>query len=169
MGEVKTQPVIATCCEDIDDVRGKPGAFEFYKHGDRYPAGMIYCCPRNADAILIIDPFKRAARKEKFGLTIPSGENKWTRFVTGPDGKLYATPANRTDILVVDPIAQSAVLTDLGTTIPPDNEKWIGGVLSPNGKIYCTPDKATNMLVIDVAAPPLPANLALGPLLNKSP
>jgi hypothetical protein len=45
MGEVKTEPVIATFCEDIDDVRGKPGAFEFYREGDRYPAGMIYCCP----------------------------------------------------------------------------------------------------------------------------
>ena len=44
-GEVKTPPVDATYCADIDEVRVKPGAFEFYKSGDRYPAGMIYCCP----------------------------------------------------------------------------------------------------------------------------
>ena len=45
MGEVKTEPVAATYCEDIDSVRATPGAFEFYRHGDRDPAGMIYSCP----------------------------------------------------------------------------------------------------------------------------
>lgn len=45
MGEVRTEPVAATLCEDIDTVRGKPGAFEFYREGERFPAGLIYCCP----------------------------------------------------------------------------------------------------------------------------
>lgn len=45
MPEVKTQPVKAQRFESLDDVRGVPGAFEFYKYQDRYPAGMIYCCP----------------------------------------------------------------------------------------------------------------------------
>jgi hypothetical protein len=46
MADVKTQPPVeATLHEDIDSVSGKAGAFEYYKAGDRFPAGMIYCCP----------------------------------------------------------------------------------------------------------------------------
>lgn len=45
MSEVRTAPVKATRCEDIDEVRASPGAFEYYQDGDRFPAGMIYCCP----------------------------------------------------------------------------------------------------------------------------
>lgn len=37
--------VTAKRLDDIDDVRAQAGAFEYYKEGDRYPAGMIYCCP----------------------------------------------------------------------------------------------------------------------------
>lgn len=45
MPEVKTQPVTATLFNDIDQVHTKPGAFEYYKDKDGYPAGMLYCCP----------------------------------------------------------------------------------------------------------------------------
>jgi hypothetical protein len=45
MTEVKTPPVVATRCDDIDAVRAKPGAFEFYVDGTGATAGMIYCCP----------------------------------------------------------------------------------------------------------------------------
>lgn len=45
MTEVKTQPVIATYCESIEDVKEKPGAFEFYQSGEHNPAGIIYSCP----------------------------------------------------------------------------------------------------------------------------
>lgn len=45
MAEVKTQPVTAQRFEDIDSVQAQAGAFEYYRAGDRYPAGMIYCCP----------------------------------------------------------------------------------------------------------------------------
>lgn len=45
MADVKTQPVVATLVDDIDAVRATPGAFEFYKAGERFPAGMIYSCP----------------------------------------------------------------------------------------------------------------------------
>jgi hypothetical protein len=64
MSEVKTEPVVATYCEDIDDVRGKPGAFEFYKHGDRYPAGMIYACPCGCGSLGSLQ-FRPATREEK--------------------------------------------------------------------------------------------------------
>ncbi len=37
--------VVAKRFDDIDDVIETPGAFEYYRSGERYPAGMIYCCP----------------------------------------------------------------------------------------------------------------------------
>lgn len=45
MIEVKTAPIKSQRFDDIDDVDKHAGAFEFYKDGDRYPAGMIYSCP----------------------------------------------------------------------------------------------------------------------------
>lgn len=30
---------------EIDAVDATPGAFEYFKSGDRFPAGMIYSCP----------------------------------------------------------------------------------------------------------------------------
>ena len=45
MADVKIAPVKAKRFEDIDEVGKYPGAFEYYRIGDRYPAGIIYCCP----------------------------------------------------------------------------------------------------------------------------
>lgn len=45
MSEIKTTDIVAAYCEDIDDVKAKPGAFEFYVDSNRQVAGMIYACP----------------------------------------------------------------------------------------------------------------------------
>lgn len=46
MSEVRlSAPVRARRFDDIDQVESMPGAFEYFRAGDRYPAGMIYCCP----------------------------------------------------------------------------------------------------------------------------
>lgn len=45
MSEVRTEPVRAVLCDDIDSVRTQPGAFEFYVDASGEVAGMIYCCP----------------------------------------------------------------------------------------------------------------------------
>jgi len=45
MSEVKTPPVKATLFDDIDKVQAMPGAFEYYREGARFPAGMIFYCP----------------------------------------------------------------------------------------------------------------------------
>jgi hypothetical protein len=47
MSEVKTPPVVAKMCDDIDAVEATPGAFEFYvsRGSMGKPAGLIYCCP----------------------------------------------------------------------------------------------------------------------------
>jgi hypothetical protein len=45
MAEVVTAPVKATMFDDIDDVSSTPGGFEYFRAGERYPAGMIYSCP----------------------------------------------------------------------------------------------------------------------------
>lgn len=44
MTEVWTQPVKARRVDDIWE-SDQAGAFEFYRDGDRYPAGIIYACP----------------------------------------------------------------------------------------------------------------------------
>lgn len=64
MGEVKTAPVVATMFEDIDDVRGKAGAFEYYRHGDKFPAGMIYACPCGCGRLGSLQ-FREPTRPEK--------------------------------------------------------------------------------------------------------
>lgn len=45
MAEVRTDPVSATYCEDIEDVKATAGAFEFFVDRDQKVAGMIYSCP----------------------------------------------------------------------------------------------------------------------------
>ena len=45
MTEVKTEPVKAQLLESIDEIRDVPGAFEYYRYQDQYPAGILYCCP----------------------------------------------------------------------------------------------------------------------------
>ena len=64
MTEVRTQPVKAQRFEDIDDVRGKPGAFEFYKHGERYPAGMLFSCPCGCKLIASL-AFRPASKEDR--------------------------------------------------------------------------------------------------------
>ena len=48
-------PVKAQRFDDIDQVSGQAGAFEYFKSGDRYPAGMLYCCPCGCGAIGSLD------------------------------------------------------------------------------------------------------------------
>ena len=45
MAEIRTPDTRAIRCEDIDEVDRRPGAFEYYRAGERYPAGLIYNCP----------------------------------------------------------------------------------------------------------------------------
>lgn len=133
--------------------------------------GYVYMCPRQADAILRINPWTETAEEVTWGASWTGGLNNWTRFVPGPDGKLYGSPADETRLMVVDPIAQSVTLTNLGTTISSAVEKYIGGVLAPNGKIYMTPDKASDFLIITphASVPALPVDVVMSPMLNKSP
>ncbi len=47
MAEVKTPHVAAKLCDDIEEVKAAPGAFEFFvsRESNGAPAGMLYCCP----------------------------------------------------------------------------------------------------------------------------
>jgi hypothetical protein len=45
MAEVRTDPVTATYCEDIEEVKATAGAFEFFVDRDQKVAGMVYSCP----------------------------------------------------------------------------------------------------------------------------
>lgn len=45
MAEIRTPDLVATYCNEIDDVQAKAGAFEFYVDKSGAVAGMIYACP----------------------------------------------------------------------------------------------------------------------------
>lgn len=57
MSEIRTQPVVATLVDDIDEVKATPGAFEFYvsSSSDGKPVGMIYSCPCGCGGIRALD------------------------------------------------------------------------------------------------------------------
>src|SRR5690606_35428099 len=67
------------------------------------PDGKLYCAPRDATDILVIDPATGTATRTNFGLGL-SGSNKWYGIAPGPDGKLYCAPFSATDILVISPV-----------------------------------------------------------------
>ena len=51
MSEVKTAPIAATLVDDISGSRHIPGAFKYFRCGERSPAGMNYVCPCGCGAL----------------------------------------------------------------------------------------------------------------------
>lgn len=65
--------------------------------------GKLYCAPRNAENVLIIDPINETASLNNFGLNL-EGSDKWHGIIQGIDGKIYMPPLNNVyDILIIDP------------------------------------------------------------------
>ena len=111
------------------------------------PNGKIYCVPRNAEDILIIDPATNTATRSTMGAS-STGSNKWSGGVLAPNGKIYSIPLNAADILIIDPATDTATRSNMGASLS-GSYKWVGGVLAPNGKIYCTPFLTSDILIID--------------------
>ena len=68
-----------------------------YIGGVLAPNGKIYCVPRNATQILVIDPTDNTT--ELFGSI--SGTSKYYGGVLAPNGKIYCVPLNATQVLVI--------------------------------------------------------------------
>ena len=109
--------------------------------------GKIYCVPRSANTILVIDTNAQEAALTTMGAAL-RGAQKWMGGVRGLNGKIYGIPMDSPDVLVIDPASGSATRTDMGADFS-GRSKWSGGVLASNGKIYCIPRTAKDILIID--------------------
>ncbi len=70
------------------------------------PNGKIYCPPRSADSVLIIDPQTDTA--DISSITGLAGSNRWSAGVLAPNQKVYGIPFNSTSVLIIDPAANTA-------------------------------------------------------------
>jgi hypothetical protein len=126
--------------------------------GVQAPNGKIYCIPRHAERVLVIDPSTRGLSFIELDAGLnPSATDKWVLGALGPNGKIYGAPSRSGQVLVIDPVAGTA--TDGGMTATPGSSldvttigKWEGGVLGQDGRIYCVPFDAESILIIDPRA-----------------
>ena len=106
------------------------GAGSFaYNAGVLGPNGNIYCIPRRATNIGLINPI--TGKFTTFGTT--PGGNAFIGGVLAPNGKIYCIPFNATSVGVID------TTTNTYTTFGSVTNNFAGGVLGPNGNIYCMP------------------------------
>lgn len=112
------------------------------------PNGKIYCIPRFADNVLVINPVDDSYSF----ITSPdvniSTDRKWLSGSLALNGKIYCNPARATSILVIDTIndTMSASIPGLsGIPASVDEGKYWGGCLAPNGKIYCCPQNSVDI------------------------
>jgi len=111
------------------------------------PNGKLYCAPRDATNVLIIDPATNTA--DTTTITGITGTSKYRGIALAPNGKLYCAPYDVTNVLIIDPATNTADTTTIaGLT---STLKYQGIALAPNGKLYCAPRDATNVLIIDPA------------------
>ena len=62
--------------------------------------GKLYCAPRHASRVLVIDP---EAGTLSFLEGAGEGGAKYSGICAGSDGKLYCAPHNASRMLVIDP------------------------------------------------------------------
>ena len=106
------------------------GAGSFaYNAGVLGPNGNIYCIPRRATNIGLINTVTNTFTT--FGST--PGANDFIGGVLAPNGKIYCIPHNASSVGVID------TTTNTYTTFGSVTNNFAGGVLGPNGKIYCMP------------------------------
>lgn len=111
-------------------------------------AGLLFCIPYDATAVLILDPAHGHAWQTDFGLSGMSDLAKWSGAALGSDGLIRCAPYNATDILTIDPVAMTAFRSALGATLT-GSAKYDGAVVGGDGKVYCVPRNAASVLVID--------------------
>ncbi len=112
----------------------------------------IYCMPRDATDILIIDPASGTATLSTMGANLAGG-TKWSGGILAPNGKIYGVPREAQDILVIDPASGTASRSTLGAAPFTSHDRYAEGILAPNGKIYAIPyTDSPSILIIDPAA-----------------
>ena len=66
--------------------------------------GQLYCAPRNASTVLVIEPESRTL---SFVEGAGDGSGKYGGICSGADGRLYCAPNDASTVLVIDPWART--------------------------------------------------------------
>ncbi len=137
---------------DTTSITGLTGSAK-YRGGCLAPNGRdIYCCPQNAQDILVINTHTDTT---SFIAGVNGAAGGWYGCCLSPEtGLIYCCPYNETRVLIINPSNNTFDLTSL-TGLSAFTNKYTGCCLAPNGLIYCSPDTEQNVLIID------PVNLTL--------
>jgi hypothetical protein len=113
------------------------------------PNGKIYCCPEQANNVLIIDP-------DTNSVSSISGviDRSWYGCVLYSNGKIYCVPYGATNVLIIDTNNDTINETEIqglnnGVDIYGSSHKWAGGAFATNGKIYMVPMLENRILIVD--------------------
>jgi len=123
--------------------------------------GRVFCCPKNADCVLVVEP----ATRQVSAIPVPPGSgfpfDKWEGIAScGP--KLYCAPCKASAVLVIDPAENSAAL--LPVEAPEDGgdddgyapqgppQKWLS-IAACGERLVCPPcGDVQKVLVVNAAA-----------------
>lgn len=114
--------------------------------------GQLYCAPRRAPAVLVIDCKSWHARL----LSLPpdrfvSCEDNWAGIVAAADGRLYCCPSSSDQLLVIDPVYDTLAFIDI---FYPDGfhcawaPRWHHSIIATSDRIWCAPDAADTVLTM---------------------
>jgi hypothetical protein len=111
--------------------------------------GKLYAAPRNAEAVLIIDPLNNNTDITTL-VGLGTAVDKWIGITYAANvGKLYAAPTNTAAVLIIDPLTNT---TDISTLagLGSGANKWRGITYAANvGKLYAAPFLAAAVLIVD--------------------
>jgi hypothetical protein len=129
----------------LGSITGPLGGYKWVG-GVLAPNGKIYCLPRAATNVLIIDPATDTG--DTTTIAALAGSDKWSAGVLAPNQKVYGIPFNSTSVLIIDPQNNTADTTTI-SGLSAMAKKWAGGTLASNGKIYAVPADMNAVLIID--------------------
>lgn len=122
--------------------------------------GKIYCIPRGASTVLVIDPATDTA--STFGV-LSSSATKWLGGGLGSDGRIYSAPDSTSNPLIIDPNNESVSVLDAEI---PGSSMYFSSVAHPNGIVYGVPCSALDVIAIspdgNIETFPMPGITGLG-------
>jgi DNA-binding beta-propeller fold protein YncE len=103
----------------------------------------LYCAPRNASSVLVIDADTDTVSTIECGVAVAGG-GKWFG-ICAVGTKLYCAPHNASSVLVIDADTDTVSTMECGVA---GEGKW-HGICAVGTKLYCAPWNASSVLVID--------------------
>lgn len=110
--------------------------------------GRIFCVPRAANHVLVIDPFTGNLENMFEGRIADGGSGKWGAGVRVPDGRLFFLPSWETSVLIIDPATNTMDTTSIAG-LSDAAAKWFGAALGHNGIVVGIPLRTVGVIFID--------------------